>query len=66
MEGEFPTSPFLGGLYMSRNFSPELGLTQEELLEALLSQGLAVKVKKRGRVNEVLAIDRKVLEELRK
>ena len=47
---------------MSKNFSPELGLTQEELLERLLSQGLARKVKKRigGRIYEVLAIDAKV------
>lgn len=53
---------------MSGNFFPELGLTQEELLEALLSQGLARKVKKRigGRVYEVLAIDEKVLEGFRK
>ena len=53
---------------MSDDFSPELGLTQEELLERLISQGLARKVKKRikGRVYEVLAIDAKVLEGLRK
>jgi hypothetical protein len=53
---------------MSRNFSPELGLTQEELLEALLSQGLARKVKKRigDKVYEVLAIDSKFMEGLRK
>ena len=53
---------------MSSNFSPGLGLSQEELLERLLSQGLARKVKKRigGRVYEVLAIDAKVLEGLRK
>ncbi len=53
---------------MSSNFSPELGLSQEELLERLISQGLARKVKKRieGRIYEVLAIDEKVLEGLRK
>ena len=53
---------------MSENFSPELGLTQEKLLERLLSHGLARKVKKRigGQVYEVLAIDAKVLEGLRK
>jgi hypothetical protein len=53
---------------MSEDFSPELGLTKEELLEWLLSQGLARKVKKRigGRVYEVLAIDSKTLEGLRK
>ena len=53
---------------MKEVFSPELGLTQEELLERLLSQGLARKVKKRigGRVYEVLAIHAKVLEGLRK
>ena len=53
---------------MSEDFSPELGLTQEELLEALLSQGLAKKVMKKigGQVYEVLAIDGKVLEGLRK
>ena len=53
---------------MSRDFSPEPGLSQEELLEALISQGLARKVKKRigGRVYEVLAIDGKALEGLRK
>lgn len=53
---------------MSKDFSQELGLTQEELLETLLSQGLARKVKKRigGRVYEVLAIDGKALEGLRK
>ena len=53
---------------MSRGVSPELGLTQEELLERLLSQGLARKVKKRigGQVYEVLAIDAKVMEGLRK
>ena len=53
---------------MSEDFSPELGLTQEELLQRLLSQGLARKVKKRigGRVYEVLAIDAKALEGLRK
>jgi hypothetical protein len=57
-----------GGLFMKEVFSPELGLTQEELLERLLSQGLARKVRKRigGRVYEVLAIDAKVLEGLRK
>ncbi len=53
---------------MSKDFSPELGLTQEELLETLLSQGLARKVKKRigGRVYEVLAIDENALRGLRK
>ena len=53
---------------MMEVFSPELGLTQEKLLERLLSQSLAKKVKKRigGQVYEVLAIDAKVLEGLRK
>ena len=53
---------------MSGDFSPELGLTQEEFLQRLLSQGLARKVKKRigGQIYEVLAIDGKVLEGLRK
>ena len=53
---------------MSGDFSPELGLSQEELLERLIFQGLARKVKKRigGRIYEVLAIDGKVLEGLRK
>jgi hypothetical protein len=53
---------------MSKDFSPELGLTQEELLESLISQGLAKKVKKRigGQVYEVLAIDAKVMERLRR
>ena len=53
---------------MSENFSPELGLTQEELLERLITLGLARKVKKRigGQVYEVLAIDSKVMEGLRK
>lgn len=53
---------------MSRNFSPEMGLTQEELLEKLIFQGLVRKVKKRigGRIYEVLAIDARVMEELRK
>jgi len=53
---------------MSKDFSPELGLSQEELLERLLSHGLARKVRKRigGRVYEVLAIDSKALEGLRK
>lgn len=53
---------------MNRNFSPELGCTQEEFLETLLSLRLVRKVKKRigGRIVEVLAIDEKVLEELRK
>jgi len=57
-----------GGFPMSESFSPELGLTQEELLERLISQGLARKVKKRigGQIYEVLAIDGKVLEGLRK
>jgi len=63
----FPQYPS-GGLHMSGDFSPELGLSQEELLERLISHGLARKVKKRigGRVYEVLAIDAKVLEGLRK
>lgn len=53
---------------MSRAFSPELGLTQEELLERLISQGLARKVKKRinGQVIEVLAISSEVMEGLRR
>ena len=53
---------------MSGDFSPELGLTQEELLERLISQGLARKVKKKigGQVYEVLAIDSKVMGGLRK
>jgi len=53
---------------MNKNYSPELGFTQEELQEALLSQGLARKVKKRigGRIYEVLAIDAKVMEGLQK
>lgn len=53
---------------MKEVFSPELGLTQEELLERLLSQGLARKVKKRigGRTYEVLAIDSKVMGAIRK
>ena len=53
---------------MSEDFSPELGLTQEELLERLVSHGLARKVKKRirGQGYEVLAIDGKALEGLRK
>ena len=53
---------------MSKAFSPELGLSQEELLEMLLSQGLARKIKKKigGKVYEVLAIDSKLLEGLRK
>jgi len=53
---------------MSEDFSPELGLTQVELLQRLLSQGLARKVKKRigGRVYEVLTIEGKALEDLRK
>ena len=53
---------------MKEVFSPELGLTQEELLERLLSQGLARKVKKKigGQVYEVLAIDSKVMGGLRK
>jgi len=48
---------------MSDDFSPELGLSQEELLERLISHGLARKVKKRigGRTYGVLAIDSKVL-----
>ena len=58
----------LEALLMSENFSPDLGLTQEELLERLISQGLARKVKKMigGQVYELLAIDAKVLEGLRK
>ena len=53
---------------MSENFSPELGLTQEVLLERLITQGLARKVKKRigGQVYEVLAIDSEVMERFRK
>ena len=49
---------------MSDDFSPELGLSQEELLERLISYGLARKVKKRigGKVYEVLAIDSNLLE----
>jgi hypothetical protein len=49
---------------MTESFSPELGLTQEEFLELLISQGLARKVKRRigGKVCEVLAIDGKLLE----
>lgn len=52
---------------MSESLSPE-GLTQDELLEALISQGLARKLKKKigGQIYEVLAIDAKVLEGLRK
>lgn len=68
MAGEEAKTLKIGGLCMSEDFSPELGLTQGELLEGILSQGLARKVKKRigGRVYEVLAIDAKVLEGLRK
>jgi hypothetical protein len=57
-----------GGFFVSENFSSDLGLIQEELLERLISQGLARKVKKRigGQVYELLAIDAKVLEGLRK
>ena len=53
---------------MSKDFSPELGLSQEELLERLISQGLVRKVKKKigGRVYEMPAIDSKVIERLRK
>ena len=53
---------------MSRSYSPELGLTQEEFLERLISQGLARKVKKRinGQVIEVLAISSEVMEGLRR
>jgi hypothetical protein len=53
---------------MSGDFSPELGLSQEELLERLISHGLARKVKKRigGRTYEVLAIDSKVMGAIRK
>jgi hypothetical protein len=53
---------------MSENVSQELGLTQEELLERLISLGLARKVKKRigGQICEVLAIDSEVLEGFRK
>ena len=65
---EVPSTLQTGGLLMSEDFSPELGLTQEEFLQRLLSQGLARKVKKRigGQIYEVLAIDGKVLEGLRK
>ena len=53
---------------MSGDFSPELGLTQEELLERLISHGLARKVRKRigGRIYDVLAIDSNVMEAIRK
>jgi len=53
---------------MSRAFYPEPGLSQEELLERLISQGLARKIKKKigDQVYEVLAIDSKALEGLRK
>jgi hypothetical protein len=53
---------------MSKNFSPDLGLTQEELLARLISQGLVKKIKKRigGRIYEVLAVDSKVMEGLHK
>jgi hypothetical protein len=53
---------------MSDDIFPELGLTQDEFLELLISQGLARKVKKRirGRVYEVLAIDSKIMEDLRR
>ncbi len=48
---------------MSEAFSPELGLTQKEFLELLISQGLARKVKKKigGKTYEVLAIDEQTL-----
>lgn len=48
---------------MSEDFSSELGLTQKEFLELLLSHGLARKVKKRigGKTYEVLAIDKQTL-----
>jgi hypothetical protein len=48
---------------MNDVFSPELGLTQKEFLELLISQGLARKVKKRigGKTYEVLAIDEQIL-----
>lgn len=53
---------------MSDDFSPELGLSQEELLERLISHGLARKVRKRigGRIYDVLAIDSNVMEAIRK
>ena len=53
---------------MSGDFSPELGLSQEELLEWLISHGLARKVRKRigGQIYEVLAIDSKVMEAIGK
>lgn len=43
--------------------SQGLGVTEEELLELLLSQGLVKKVKKRigGKTYEVLAIDEETL-----
>ena len=53
---------------MSGDFSPELGLSQEELLERLITHGLARKVRKRigGRIYDVLAIDSNVMEAIRK
>jgi hypothetical protein len=53
---------------MSGDFSPELGLSQEELLERLISHGLARKVRKRigGQTYDVLAIDSKVTEAIGK
>lgn len=53
---------------MSNDYSPELGLTQDELLKQLLSLGLARKVKRRigGQIYEVLAIDAKVIGGIRK
>jgi len=53
---------------MSGDFSPELGLSQEELLVRLISHGLARKVRKRigGRIYDVLAIDSNVMEAIRK
>jgi hypothetical protein len=70
MAQKFPLvpSPFKGGPSMSEDYAPELGCSKEELLEMLLSQGLARKVKKRigGKVYEVLAIDSSLLEELNK
>jgi hypothetical protein len=48
---------------MSGDFSPELGLSQEELLERLISHGLA---RIGGRIYDVLAIDSNVMEAIRK
>lgn len=49
---------------MTEDYSPELGCSKDELLEMLLSQGLARKVKKRigSKVYEVLAIDSRLLD----